>query len=227
MHRSHRAVWGSILIASAFTVPPSPTHAQDPFQSAPVAPAAPRPAPRSYPAPRPREAVPPPAMVPAPTQPAGASVPPLPSTGQIWSRVRQVAQAEGIAVPLASSPPINEAGTPPQYRGLLGAWGPAAWQGSPAGDKIILVVQGVDAGGTVQAVAAISSGDTFPAMWQPSTSPMAGGRFSVRFDFALENRFHGQIANISRSWEFELRSDGRLYGLRNDRQSSITLSRLQ
>jgi hypothetical protein len=37
--------------------------------------------------------------------------------------VRQVAASEGIGVPLASSPNFDQAGTPPQYRALLGTGG--------------------------------------------------------------------------------------------------------
>ena len=123
-----------------------PARAQntDPFQSAPVTtpavPAAPAPTPRPQPhhpaEPDPYAAMPPSAYVPPP-------MPSLPPSGVIWARVRQVAQTDGISVPLASDPPFDILSAPPQYRVLVGAWGPGTWQGTD-GDKLILIILGVD-----------------------------------------------------------------------------------
>src|SRR5579872_1093776 len=113
----------------------------------PVPAPAPRPAPRprSYAPPEPEVVAPAPAQTQPQPQPAITPAPVLLSANQIWARVRQVA---AFAMPLSGAPPFDQTGTPPQYRALLGAGGPDTWQGNHAGDKAILVIEGIDGDGT-------------------------------------------------------------------------------
>jgi hypothetical protein len=219
----------AIVLCLLLAALPAVAQNSDPFRSA--APPAPEPAPRPRPAPRvvePESAVvvplPAPAPVQPPPQPVAASVPNLPSASQIWARVRQIGQAEGIAIPLASNPPFDEAGTRPQYRGLLGAWGPGIWQGDPGGDKVILVVQGVDGENSLRGVVGTNGGKVAPAIWRAINSPIAGNRFPIHlsYDGSLT-----QTRHFEEDWSVELRPDGKLYGTRNGNASTIVLSRLQ
>lgn len=223
--------WRSSILAWSYTIGFSlllvsvPARAQnaDPFQSAPVVatPAPkPRPQPRSPVEPAPYVAAPPAAL--APTLPPVASLPP---SGVIWARVRQVAQTDGISVPLASDPPFDAASASPQLRVLVGAWGPGAWQGSPGGDKLILIVLGVDGGASVRGVVGRSLGTD----WSYFSAPVTGNGFSIHIQTSYEasGRFNTTKALEDDYWQFELRADGRLYGSRSASASNIVLAKLQ
>jgi len=215
-------VMAGLLLAGT----PASAQSNDPFREAtPPPPAgAPDPAPpRPRPAPEPEPVV---APTPPP-QPAVVPVPTLPSAAQIWARVREVAQAESVRVPLASSPPFDVAGTPPQHRPLLGAWGPGTWQGSPAGDKVVLVIQSVDGDGNVRGVICTTSG---PGDWSNFTAPLTGNRFTVHFQqsySALAGNGAGTRGFTDNSWTFEFHADGRLSGSRGNGTSTVVLQRLQ
>lgn len=194
---------------------PAVAQNSDQFQSAPVA--APAPKPR----PQPRVPVEPDPAVAAPAQPPAPSLPPA---AAIWARVRQVAQTDGISVPLASDPPFDAAGTPSQFRALLGAWGSGVWQGTPSGDKLILIVLSVDGGGNVHGVVARGLGTD----WSYYSAPMAGNHFTVHIQttYNASGFVPGTRALEDDYWQFELRPDGRLYGSRSTNASSIVLARL-
>jgi len=198
---------------------PAVAQSNDPFRevtppsaSAPVPPPRPRPAPEQesgvYAAPQ---------VVPAPA---------LLSAGQIWARVREVAQAQGIAVPLASSPPFDVAGTPAQFRALLGAWGPGTWQGGSAGNKVILVVQSVDGDGNVRGVIGTNSAADG---WFDFTTRLASDRFTVHFQqsYAKSGYMPGTEVASDNYWPFQFYPDGRLSGSRDNGASTIVLPRLQ
>jgi hypothetical protein len=214
----------AIILTSLLLLATLPAAAQspDPFRSTAPAPA---PAPRPRPAPTyPSE----PAVVapqPAPP-PAAAAAPSLPSASQIWTRVREVAQAQGISVPLSGTRPLDETGTPQQYRALLGAWGPGTWQGDPGGDKAILVVESVDSSGYLHVVAGKSSGKTVPAAWVASVAPIAGDRFTLQISYSVGGGWSRTLV-FEETWQFEFRPDGKLYGARNGKASSIVLDRLR
>ncbi|HML09915.1 MAG TPA: hypothetical protein VK432_03580 [Stellaceae bacterium] len=218
---------GWLLLAAV----PAAAQSNDPFREAtppqpqPVAPA-PLP-PRPRPAPEPE-----PVVAPAPPpQPAVAPVSTLPSAAQIWARVREVAQAESIAVPLASSPPFDQAGTPAQFRALLGAWGPGTWQGGSAGEKMVLVIQSVDSDGAMHGVVGKSAGPPFPAAWSMATGTTGTGRFVLKGIFLGSNPPGANNLVASRplefAWAFEFRADGKLYGSRDNGASTVVLARLQ
>ena len=203
---------------------PAKAQTTDPFQSAPVTtPAAPAtPAPKPHPQPRPPVepdlyATPPSAYVPPPT-------PSLPPSGAIWARVRQVAQADGISVPLASDPPFDLSSAAPQFRILVGAWGPGIWQGTE-GDKLILIILGVDGGANVRGVLARGLGTE----WANFSAPMTGNAFSIHIQKSYEasGRFNTTRALEDEYWQFELRSDGRLYGSRSSSPATVVLAKLQ
>jgi len=201
---------------------PARAQTSDQFQSAPVAAPTPKPRPQPHPPvePDPYAATPPAAMAPAP--PPVASLPP---SGAIWARVRQVAQTDGISVPLASDPPFDAVSASPQFRILIGAWGPGAWQGSPGGDKLILIVLGVDGAGNAHGVVARSQGTD----WSYYSAPIAGNRFTVHIQttYAASGFIPSTRTLDDDNWQFELRPDGRLYGSRKANASSIVLARLQ
>lgn len=208
----------SLLLASL----PAAAQNSDPFQSAPVAAPAPkpRPQPRTAVEPDPYAGTPPAAL--APTAPPVASLPP---SGAIWARVRQVAQTDGISVPLATDPPFDASNAAPQFRILVGAWGPGIWQGSSGGDKLILIVLGVDGGANVHGVIARSLGTD----WSYFSAPMTGSGFSIHIQTSYETsgRFSTSRALEDEYWQFELRPDGRLYGSRSANGSNIALAKLQ
>ncbi|MFI5353951.1 MAG: hypothetical protein ACHQZS_13445 [Candidatus Binatales bacterium] len=222
--RTRISAWISTIGFSLLLVSlPARAQNADPFQSAPVVatPAPkPRPQPRSPVEPDPYVAIPPAAL--APTLPPVASLPP---SGVIWARVRQVAQTDGISVPLASDPPFDASTASPQLRILVGAWGPGAWQGSPVGDKLILIVLGVDGGASVRGVVARSLGTD----WSYFSAPVTGNGFSVHIQTTYEasGRFNTTRALEDDYWQFELRGDGRLYGSRSTSASNIVLAKLQ
>jgi hypothetical protein len=201
---------------------PAGAQTSDQFQSAPVA--APTPKPRPQPhrpvEPDPYAAAPPPAMAPAP--PPVASLPP---SGAIWARVRQVAQTDGISVPLASDPPFDASSAAPPFRALVGAWGPGVWQGNPSGDKLILIVLGVDGGAGVHGVVARGSGTE----WSYYSAPMTGNRFTAHVvtTYAASGFDVGTRTSDDDYWQFELRPDGRLYGSRKANASNVVLEKLQ
>jgi hypothetical protein len=217
---------GAALVCLAF---PSAAQNSDIFrEDAPPAVApAPRPAPhpRTYSQPEPEVAAPTPPQ--PPLQPAVAPAPSLPSASQIWAKVRQVAASQSISVPMASNPPFDVAGTPPQYRVLLGAWGPGTWQGNPGGDKAILVVEGVDGGGNIHVMACESEGGWQPGYWAMSTGSIApGNRFTLNIARRISEYQHG--ANQSEQvWQMTLRPDGTLAGSRDNGASTVVLQRLQ
>jgi hypothetical protein len=148
-------------------------------------------------------------------------VPALPSASQIWARVRQIGQAEGIRVPLAGNPPFDESGTPAQYRALLGAWGPGVWQGNPGGDRTILVVEGVDSDRNVHGVIGRSDRE-----WYAFSVALSGNQFTVESSH-LDRPGYFNVLIVDAHWQLELRSDGKIYGSRNEGASSIVLPRLQ
>jgi hypothetical protein len=201
---------------------PAGAQTSDQFQSAPVVAPTPKPRPQPHPAvaPDPYAAAPPAAMAPAP--PPVASLPP---SGAIWARVRQVAQTDAISVPLASDPPFDAASASPQFRILIGAWGPSAWQGSPGGDKLILIILGVDGGANVRGIVARSLGTD----WSYFSAPMTGNGFSVHIQTSYEasGRFASTRALEDDYWLFALRPDGRLYGSRSGNASNVVLAKLQ
>jgi hypothetical protein len=136
--------------------------------------------------------------------------------------VRQVAQAGGILVPLAGNPVFDESGSSPQYRALLGAWGPGTWQGDPAGEKIILVIQSVDASGNARGVVGRSSSDG----WFTYTTQIVGNHFTLEVPVTFHNA--GYLTRVEKDlWTFEVRPDGSLSGLRYGKASSVALSRLR
>jgi hypothetical protein len=200
---------------------PAGAQTSDQFQSAPVAAPAPKPRPQPHPLvePDPYAAAPPATMAPAP---AVASLPP---SGAIWARVRQVAQTDGISVPLASDPPFDAASASPQFRILVGAWGPGTWQGTPGGDKLILIILGVDGGASVHGVVARGVGTD----WSNFSAPMTGNGFSVHIQTSYESsgRFATTKSLEDENWQFELRPDGRLYGSRGANASNVVLPKLQ
>ena len=220
----------TIGLCFLFVGVPAGAQTQDPFQSAPVttpaapaaAPAAPAPRPRPQPhhpvEPDPYATMPPSAYVPPPP------VPSLPPTGVIWARVRQVAQADGISVPLASDPPFDVSSALPQSRMLVGAWGPGAWQGM-RDDKLILIILGVDGGANVHGVVARSLGTE----WSYFSAPMTGNGFSIHVQTSYEasGRFNTTRALEDEYWQFELRPDGRLYGSRSSSPATVVLAKLQ
>ena len=224
-----RLVGAFLVMAASFAIVlPAAAQEPDPFRSAAPPVAAPAPASRPRPPPAPEIE---PAFVappPAPAPPVAAPpVPSLPTASQLWARVRQVAQAEGIAVPLSGNPPVDETGTAAQYRALLGSWGPGTWQGVPGGDKLLLVIQSVDAEGRLRGVAGVSGGTTGPAFWFSLNSPVSENRFVVQVvhDISLSNHPTGQ--RYSEEWSLELRTGGTLFGTRYDNKSTVTLSQLQ
>jgi hypothetical protein len=223
--------WRSSILAWSYTIGFSlllvsvPARAQnaDPFQSAPVVAT---PAPKPHPQPRsPVEPDPYVAAPPAALAPTLAPVASLPPSGVIWARVRQVAQTDGISVPLASDPPFDASSASPQFRILVGAWGPNAWQGSPGGDKLILIVLGVDGAANVHGVVGRSSG----VDWSYFNAPMAGNGFTVHIQTTYNAS--GFVASTraleDENWQFELRADGKLYGSRSANASNVVLAKLQ
>jgi len=206
-----------VLLASL----PAWAQSSDPFQSAPVAPAAPKPRLQ----PRVRVEPDPAFTPPVATAPAPAPAPTLPPASAIWASVRQVAQAAGVNVPLASDPPFDTSGTPPQYRALLGGWGAGVWQGTPGGDKTMLIVLGVDGGGNVHGVVAHGLGTD----WSYFTAPSTGNRFTVHNQITYAASGFSPTTKTAEDdyWQFELRPDGRLYGFRQANASTIVLPRVQ
>lgn len=81
------------------------------------------------------------------------------SAADFEARVRSVAQAEGIAVPLAQPFPVDTTSTPPEYRKWLGAWGPGAWRdaGDLTGQKMMIIIQGVDGSGNARFIYGVGS----------------------------------------------------------------------
>jgi hypothetical protein len=158
----------------------------------------------------------------APAPPVVASLPP---SGAIWARVRQAAQTDGISVPLASDPPFDASSAAPQFRVLVGAWGPGAWQGSPGGDKLILIVLGIDGGANIHGVVARSLGTE----WSYFSAPMTGNAFSIHIqtNYEASGRFSTTRALENDNWQFELHPDGRLYGSRSASASNVVLAKLQ
>lgn len=219
-----RAQNSDVFREDAPPAPAAPDH--DPFQMAPADPApAPKPPSRPHPAPEPEAVAP--APPPVAPQPAVAPAPAMPPADQLWARIRQVAQAVGIRMPLASSPPFDEAGTPSQYRALLGAWGPGTWQGNSNGEKAILIVEGVDGSGNMHAVAGKSDGGSLPAAWAMSLGSVAsGGRFLLKIGWRFSEYQHG-TNQLEQVWQMELRPDGTLAGSRDNGASTIVLRRLQ
>lgn len=159
----------------------------------------------------------------AAVMPASPPAPSLPPPGANWARVRQAAQADGIGVPLASDPPFDTSSASPQARMLVGAWGPGTWQGSAGGEKLMLIVLGVDGGTTVRGVVARSGGIN----WAYYNAPLAGNRFTAHITSTYEAS--GLVSSTrtmeDENWQFDLRPDGTLYGSRNG--STIVLARLQ
>ena len=222
--RNSMSVWTHTIGFSLLLVS-VPVKAQntDPFLSAPVVatPAPkPRPQPRSPVEPDPYVAAPPAAL--APILPPVANLPP---SSVIWARVRQVAQTAGISVPLASDPPFDASSASPQLRILVGAWGPGVWQGSTGGDKLILIVLGIDGGASIRGVVARSLGTD----WSYFSAPVTGNGFSIHIQTSYEasGRFNSTRAVEDDYWQFELRADGRLYGSRSASASNIVLAKLQ
>lgn len=203
--------------------PPAQAQTADQFQSAPVTPAAPkpRPQPRRPVAPEPEMVAP--SVAPAPVPPPPAAN--LPSASEFWARVRQVALAQGVDVPLASNPPFDATGTPPQFRALLGAWGPGIWQGAAGADRMMLIVLGVGGDGSVRGVIGRSSG----LGWSNYSEPIAGNRFVVHVLTTYEASGFVPSTRTAADdyWQFELRSDGRLYGSRRTDGAVTVLPRLQ
>ncbi len=217
-------------LALLFAALPAAAQNSDVFREdapPPVAAPLPRVAPRPRYVPHPEPEIAAPTPAPAPVQPAVVPAPALPPAGQIWARVRQVAQTEGIRMPLASNPPFDEAGTLPQYRALLGAWGPGTWQGDPGGDKTILIIEGVDGDGNMHGVAGKSDGAALPASWSAAAGPVASGnRFALNVIWRISQYQHG-TNQYEQVWQFALRPDGTLFGSRDNGASTIVLRRLQ
>jgi hypothetical protein len=203
----------------------APAPGLDPFRSAPEQ-AAPKPVPHPRPAPEPEPVavVPQPAPTPPPNQPAVVAIPRLPPLAEIAARVRQAAQENKIAVPLADSNyAVDEARTPPEYRSLLGPWGPGTWNnGSP--NSIILMVLDVDGAGNARVIYATTSARNFSANWQVRPARIVAGKLL----FENPNPVRGQPP-ISHA--YELRADGFLHGERvnisRDLDSTITLPPLR
>jgi hypothetical protein len=221
------------VIACCLLLAAAPARAQNSDIFREDAPPAPAPAPAPKPAPRPHVYSQPepeivaPALPPAPAQPVVAPTPNLPSAAQLWTRVRQVANGEGIAVPLSGTPPFDLAGTPPQFRLLLGAWGPGVWQGT-SGEKTILVIQSVDSDGAVRGFVGKSAGASLPAAWGMATGVAAGGRIALQaVFFGAATNFGSKAPSAEVSWTFQLRPDGTLAGSRDNGASTIALRRLQ
>lgn len=219
-----RALLRTLVVVAALALPAAGVRAQsDPFQShvlsAPAPAAKPRPQPR-----RPAETEPAAVVAPAPAAPVPPPAQPLPSAGEVWARVRQTALTQGIDVPLASSPAFDAA-TLPQFRSLLGAWGPGVWQGSSADDRVILIVLGVGGDGVVRGVVGHHAGRG----WSNFAASPAGNGFTMHVQLSYEAS--GRETSIRTieddDWRFELRSDGRLYGFRRGNASTIVLPRLQ
>ena len=205
------------LIADAADAQSSDIFREGAPPSAPAMPR-PRPVPRSEPDF--------PAVVPPAVQPPVASAPALPSAAELWPRIRQAAQSAGVAVPLASNPPFDELATPPQYRALLGAWGPAAWQGNPAGDRLILVIQSVDTQGNIRGIVGTNAtGDS----WSNFAASIASNRFTVHFQrsYYRQGFAPGTEVLSDESWQMEPRGGGMIAGSRNGAASIITLPRLR
>jgi hypothetical protein len=122
---------------------------------------------------------------------------------------------------MSGTPPFDVGDTPAQYRALLGAWGPGVWQG---GDKAILIVEKVGDDGNVQGIIGRSDGG-----WYPYLTPMSGNQFTVRIEYSRITGAMGSPTQhmVEAREQFELRSDGKLYGSRNGSASTIVLSRLQ
>jgi hypothetical protein len=196
----------------------------DPFRSEGPMPASP--APRPQPQPR-LPAEPEPALVapPVAAAPAPPPMPQMPPASQVWARVRQVAQAAGIDVPLASDPAFDMPGTSPRFQALLGAWGPGVWQGTPGGDKLMMIVQNAGSDGNLHGIMGRSSG----MGWTNYTAAMAGNRFvvHVQTSYYASGFAPGARTLDDEDWQFELRPDGRIYGSRKANASSIVLPRLQ
>jgi len=187
-----------------FAASPALAQNSDPFRSA--SPSQPAPTPTTL----------------QPTAPGPSVASTLPPAPQIWANVRQVAQAGGILVPLAGNPVFDESGSSPQYRALLGAWGPGTWQGDPAGEKIILVIQSVDASGNARGVVGRSSSDG----WFTYTTQIVGNHFTLEVPVTFHNS--GYLTRVEKDlWTFEVRADGSLSGSRNGKASSVALSRLR
>lgn len=211
---------GTFVVVLALVALPAAAQNSDVFREGapPVAPAAPRP----RPAPRPEPGVP--SIAPQTVQPPVAA-PVLPSAAELWPRIRQAAQSAGVAVPLASNPPFDELATPPQYRALLGAWGPGAWQGSPAGDRLVLVIQSVDAQGNVRGIVGTNStGDS----WSNFTASTASNRFTVHFQRTYSRQGFVPSTEVLSDdyWQMEPRG-GMIAGSRNNGASTIMLPRLR
>jgi hypothetical protein len=207
------------LAFSLLLAPPAAAQNVDVFREG-APPPAPSVAKPVHPRPAPQSEPEYPAVTPSPAAPA----PTLPPTPQVWARIRQAALAAGVAVPLASSPPFDEVTTPPQYRALLGAWGPAAWQG--ANEKMILIVQSVDPQGTVRGIVGTNyTGDS----WWNFAAPIAANRFVVHFQrtYYRQGYMPGTVPLADNNWPIELRADGMLVGSRDGGASVIMLSRLR
>ena len=129
-------------------------------------------------------------------------------------------------VPLASDPPFDETGTPPQSRGFLGVWGPGIWRGDPAGAKLLLIVTGVDAEGRARGVIARS----YPISWRPFTAPLADGQLKIHLE---QLRSAGSVPTVGlgaapeEDWQFDLLAGPALHGTRNGGRSTIELTRMQ
>jgi hypothetical protein len=216
-----------VVVTCCLLLAAAPTRAQNSDIFREDAPPAAAPPPKLAPRPRIYSPPEPAAVAPAPQPAVVAPAPTVPSASQLWAKVRQAAASQGIAVPLASSPPFDVAGTPPQYRTLLGAWGPGTWQGNPAGDRMIFVIEGVN-DGSLRGVVGKSSDAWLPAMWSAISTSIAGTRFGVDITNTSRVGIVGQNTNHAiLTWSFEMRPDGTLTGSRDNGASTVVLPRLQ
>jgi hypothetical protein len=136
--------------------------------------------------------------------------------------VTLTAAAPPMMAPPTGNPVFDESGTSPKYRGLLGAWGPATWQNDPLGEKMILIIQSVDAGDNARGVVGRSSSDG----WFPFAAQIAGNRLVLEAPVTRQVRIYTSRTETD-NWAFEIRPDGSLLGSRNGNANSILLTRLQ
>jgi Caspase domain len=142
----------------------------------------------------------PPPWVPLPT----VVVPRLPPPSEITARVQQVAKQEGIGEP--PSLEFYGATTPPEYRMLLGPWGPAAWNAGPRGiqNRIILIFLGINSVGNGHVVYC-SSPHGYGATCGEEIARVINGK--IMFSTTLKD-------GTQVSHEYELGNDGKLHGVR-------------
>lgn len=117
------------------------------------------------------------------------------------SHVRNVAQRYGVGIPLAQ--PLNPdiTGTPPEYRALLGAWGPTSEE---EGTITIVVIKAVDTLGHAVVIRGYSGccqdGSKFMPGFTFYNGTAAGGKITIQYNSTYDKHWQRR--------EFLARPDG-------------------